>query len=417
MKRDSMKKSSRNVGGASRWRRMRPGRLGAALLVLLVGAGAWVYCLPTPPSALSGVGPSEEGARFSLGQLLGNAPQQAGFEQADFEQAKPGQPLVFPRDHGEHPGFHHEWWYLSANVQEIRPPFRRFGLQLTQFRFALAPLSQADGAPTNNHWLRPQVYMGHLAITHVRAGEHRRAERFSRPGAGLAGVGGSPLRIWLENWTLEAESPGSLVPLRLQADDAGTGIGARLQLRALKPRVLQGDAGLSVKNSRGDASYYYSYPRLSARGRLNWDGEAIEVAGLAWFDHEWSSNSLSAEQAGWDWFSLQLDSGEELMFYRFRNRDGREGLSHVVLIDPQGLPRPVARQALQFETLGEWRSPSGVTYPARWRLQIDTLGVDIQVKPLLADQEMDLSVRYWEGAVAVSGSHQGYGYVELAGYE
>ncbi len=398
------------AGGRSTLLRTRLRLLGAALIVLLVGIGLYPALIPL--SMMDSIRLSDDDARFSLGQLLGDAPQQAGFE-----QAKAGRALVFPQDHGEHPGFQNEWWYLTANLQEIRPPFRRFGLQLTQFRFALAAESLPDGGPANNQWLRPQVYMGHLAITHASAGEHRQAERFSRPGAGLAGAGGSPLRIWLENWALEAQSTESIVPLQLLAEDAGAGIGARLQLNALKPRVLQGDAGLSVKNSRGGASYYYSYPRLSATGSLSWDGEVIDVAGLAWFDHEWSSNSLSAEQAGWDWFSLQLDSGDELMFYRFRNRDGREGLSHLVLIDRQGLSRPVARGALRFEALGEWQSPSGVNYPAHWRLQIESLGVDIRVKPLLADQEMDLSVRYWEGAVAVSGSHQGYGYVELAGYE
>ncbi len=361
---------------------------------------------------------------FSLNSLLGSEQSLSGFERA----RAPAQ-LRFPEDHSAHPGFQNEWWYLTGQLQDKEDPKRRFGIQFTLFRFALvAPDGSLADAETgresgiNNPWLAPQFYMGHLAITSTEASEHRASERFSRQGPGLAGAGpvgdsgDGRLRVWLADWSMQALSEGALFPMKLQAADPEMGIALQLSGRALKPRVLQGDRGFSLKNRDGGASYYYSYPRLALEGSLQWDQQSWQVDGEGWFDHEWSSNSLAPWQAGWDWFSLQLEDNRELMFYRFRNQDGSEGLSHLALIDAGGQIQHLGRDAVELSVLDWWQSNEGVRYPSGWRLRIAGQQLDLRITPLLRDQLMELSVRYWEGAVEVSGSHRGRGYVELAGY-
>jgi predicted secreted hydrolase len=364
---------------------------------------------PTPPP------PDGE---LSLQNLMGPRTQTAGYR-----HARQGVALRFPADHLQHPGYRNEWWYLTGQLESATGE-ERFGFQLTLFRFALAPPAApedaakgaTEGAAQSNPWLSPQIYMAHLGVSNLTAGEHRAAERFSRPGPGLAGSDGLPVRVWLGDWRIEAQETAALFPLVLTARDRAQRIGLQLNLAARKPRVLQGDAGYSLKNSQGGASFYYSYTRLETTGTLAWNGREIPVTGSAWYDHEWSSNSLAPHQAGWDWFSLQLEDGRELMVYRFRRRDGGIGRQHLGLIDGQGNLEQLDTAGLRLESLGRWRSPDGTDYPSGWRLQVPEQGLDLVVEPLLADQEMRLSVRYWEGAVRVSGSHSGRGYVELTGY-
>ncbi len=370
-----------------------------------------------PPTAQTGL---------RLAQLMGSEQGSEGYL-----KAQPGQPLHFPEDHWQHSGFQNEWWYLTANLQDRNDPNIRFGVQMTLFRFALTAAMEASAAGESldygsaNPWLSPNIYMAHFAITHGAEDEHRASQRFSRQGPGLAGAktfqaGGQDAgvtKIWLADWQLRSLSQDDLFPLQMQAVDAEQNMAASLSIKAVKARVLQGEQGFSRKNNAGGGSYYYSYPRLSISGSLTWDQREYEVSGLGWFDHEWSSNSLTADQAGWDWFSIQLDDGSELMYYRFRNHDGSDGLQHLTRISAEGKPVQLDPAQLKIKVVDQWRSSSGTVYPSKWRLQLPSQGLDLTIEPLVMDQLMDLSVSYWEGAVQITGSHQGHGYVELAGYE
>ena len=365
---------------------------------------------------------NQSGSRLQLGSLMGNESSQTGFI-----KAKEGVSLVFPRDHASHSGFQNEWWYLTGNLRDKNDPQRLFGFQFTLFRFALAPLNNSSTEKSDNPWLEPQFYMAHFAITHANDGEHRAGERFSRQGPGLAGArwmrtkeGNTAepfLKLWLANWLMQSHGQDDLFPMTIAAADSDQEIGLTLEAIATKPMVLQGNRGVSLKNFEGGASFYYSYPRLSVDGQLQWQGQQYAVEGLAWFDHEWSSNSLADYQLGWDWFSLQLDDGRDLMYYRFRNRDGSEGLSHFNLIDTTGRSLAIEADAVELSPLGQWLSPEGAAYPSGWQLRVPAQELNLEIQPLVKDQLMDLSVRYWEGAVKVTGSHQGRGYVELSGYE
>ncbi len=337
-----------------------------------------------------------------------------------FARAYQPREFVFPDDHGPHPDYKHEWWYYTGNLETAAG--RRFGFQLTFFRIALAPA----GRQRASAWATNEVYMAHFAVSDIAAQRFYRFERFSRAAAGLAGASGNPFRVWLESWFAEsnaaAETGGPDLAMRLRAGEDDVAID--LSLSSTKPIVLQGEGGLSRKSATpGNASYYYSATRLRTNGSIRLGDRRYEVAGLSWMDREWSTSALGKDQIGWDWFALQLADGRELMFYRLRRRDGTaDPFSGGVLVDADGSTLALGARDIEIDVRASWQSAATrVRYPSRWRVQVPGEGLDLDVRPYLSDQELDLSVRYWEGAVAVIGTSRGApvsgsGYVELTGY-
>jgi len=334
-----------------------------------------------------------------------------GFEsEAGFVQALQPRAFRFPEDHGAHPDFATEWWYLTGNLQAESG--RHFGYQFTLFRVGLRP----GEAAADSAWRTRQIYMGHIAISDLAASRHHSAERFARAAAGLAGASASPFAVWLGPWSLRGGA--DLFPLQLSAGNQDIGLSLQLQAGG-KPPVLQGEDGLSRKSgSPGNASYYYSFTRLPTRGELRIGAASYRVAGDSWLDREWSSSALDADQAGWDWFALQLEDGRELMFYRLRDKQGRaHPYSRGSLVQADGNSQALLPDAVKLTPLRHWRAEDGARYPVAWRLQVAEHGLDLEVQALLDEQLMDHSVHYWEGAVRVSGSHRGRGYLELSGYQ
>jgi predicted secreted hydrolase len=311
----------------------------------------------------------------------------------------------FPQDHGPHPDFRTEWWYYTGNLSTREG--RRFGFQLTFFRSALAP-SMPERASA---WATRQAYLAHFTVSDIEGGRFHSFERWSRGALGLAGSQSEPFRAWVEDWSADG------IPFRLHAEEDGIAIDLELQLG--KPPVLQGERGLSRKSDEpGNASYYYSLTRMPASGTIGIGGERLAVSGLAWMDREWSTSSLGKDQMGWDWFALQLEDGRDLMLYQLRHRDGSaDPTSNGTLVDSEGRTLPLKREDFELEVLKRWQSPrSGAAYPAAWRLRIPSAALDLRIEPLLPDQELDVSFRYWEGAVRIDGTSKGRGYVELTGY-
>lgn len=377
---------------------------GLALLVLLLaGAAFWLDRRASLPGAVD--------AALSVAATLG------GEADPRFARATAPREFRFPADHGPHDGFRTEWWYLTANL--FAADGRAFGAQLTFFRNALAPL---DGFPSSASRFRdPHVWMAHFALSDERAGRFRFAERFAREAIGLAGASSAPFAVHVEDWRLASEG-APFAPLRLTARDGDFALA--LALSPEKPAVLQGDAGLSRKGPKaGNASYYYSLPRLAARGTVTIAGREHAVAGEAWLDREWSTSALGPDLAGWDWFALQLDDGRELMFYHLRRNDGAiDPFSRGSLVARDGTARSLAADEVELTVLSTWTSPRGALYPSRWRLVVPGEGLELELRPRLANQELDVTVRYWEGAVAVAGTHRGaavagHGFVELTGYD
>jgi predicted secreted hydrolase len=377
---------------------------------LLCSAMPMVCCALLAATACGRPSDSEADG-LSLSSTLG------GGDTAGYLRALEPRVFAFPEDHGPHPGFRTEWWYATGHLQSSSG--RRFGYQFTLFRSALAP--SRDESPSA--WATRQVYMGHFALTDVDGGTFVARERFARGAAGLAGAQTAPLRVWLEGWELAGGGSGDGFPMTIVAEDDSMAIDLTLEVG--KGIVLNGDGGLSRKSSEpGNASYYYSLPRMPTVGSVRVGDETLQVSGDSWLDREWSTSVLSDGQVGWDWFAIQLDDGREVMAYRIRLADGSpapESAGSLIDVDA-GIHRLSFGQELQIEDVGTWVSPDRVVeYPSGWVVRVPEHGLELHLEPLVQDQELRLTFRYWEGAVRVRGSGRGgpvtgRGYVELTGY-
>lgn len=346
-------------------------------------------------------------------RLIG-MPSAAGSE--SFDRIEAPRLLEFPRDHGPHPGFQTEWWYYTGNI--AAQDGRRFGYQLTFFRRSLSPFDAWLERPSK--WGTNQVYMGHFTLTDIAGEKFYAHERFERGAAGLAGAQGEPaFRVWLNDWSVEQVSNDQFW---LRAGESG--IELDLMLDDQKGPVLQGDRGYSRKGEQpGNASLYYSQTRLETQGELVYQGQVLQVSGLSWMDREISTSALSEGQVGWDWFSLQFDDGTELMAYVLRQSDGSPGeFSSGIFVGEDGSTRLLDKDDFELVATRTWVSPhSGAAYPAGWVIKVPARGLEVTILPQIADQELNVSFRYWEGSVRVEGTRegkpvQGFGYVELTGY-
>lgn len=364
-----------------------------------------------------------------LQALLGNV-NEKGF-------ARAMQPRVFhfPADFGPHDRYRSEWWYYTGTLRDSSG--RRFGFELTFFRFALAPHKPPGASP----WISNQIYMADFAITDPKDRRFFAWQRFSRDALGLAGAQAQPFEVWVDDWSIRH------VKERWRPENSGKGVNApcaiegvcaafpwvlraqtqtaalRLELTPRQGIVLNGERGLSQKGpAAGDASYYYSMPRLNAHGELRIEGKRFKVSGEVWFDREWSTSALAANQVGWDWFALRLADGSDLMFYRLRDRNGRtDPHSAGTWVSPQGEVIHLRADEVKLKPLGFWSDSQGRRYPVRWLLRVPSLGLVLEIQPWMRDQALNLAIPYWEGAVSVTGkrgkrSERGSGYLELTGY-
>jgi predicted secreted hydrolase len=334
---------------------------------------------------------------------------------AEYRKALPGYKFEFPRDYFNHPEFRTEWWYYTGNLQDSSG--HRFGYELTFFRH------NVDQSQRKNIWHIDDVWFAHFAMTDIDGQRFVHTERMNRAGAGLAGV--DPGRIWNGNWNvhwrMDAAKPAGFSSKELHA--VAEDFAVDLVLSSVKPAVVHGLNGVSQKSAgAGRASHYVSLTRLHTTGSLRIGSERYQVEGASWMDHEFFSHSLEANQSGWDWFSLQFANGSELMLYRLRRKDGSvEPQSSGTYVDPQGRSRHL--QLDEFELLPgrTWKSrQTGGVYPVEWNVRVPSLGIDVKVTTRLDSQELagkrKASPVYWEGAVEVSGSHPGRGYLEMTGY-
>jgi predicted secreted hydrolase len=340
----------------------------------------------------------------------------------DYRLALPGYSWSFPTDHGSHPSYKTEWWYYTGHLQEPNTP-HKFGYQLTFFRSGSGIQSKA--LPQNSRWELPDVLAAHFALTDIYSRRFFYEERFGRPGDLLGAANPQKLDVWIRNWKATRLENGQHL---LQGKTSDGKIALNLTLTPTKREILHGTNGLSQKAAcQGCASHYYSLPRLQSKGTLVFEGKTYPLEGLSWMDHEFGSNQLSEKQVGWDWLSLHLSNGEDLMLYRMRLKDGTVDLnSSGTLVDAQGVVHHLNREDFEMEPLSKWSSPhSDGIYPMGWRVRIPSRNLRLLVTPELENQELVLKkntgVTYWEGASAVSGDNgydavTGKGYVEMTGY-
>lgn len=361
-------------------------------------------------------------AAFFMGQEKPNADQQvsASFPgttsgQDGFAYADGIKQLNFPEDFGSHPEYQTEWWYYTGNLETAEG--HRFGYQLTFFRRGLLP--PQDWVERDSGWATNQIFMAHFAITDVDSSKHQAYERFSRGTIGLAGATSDPLSVWLENWRVEQSDEDQYMVIVSQKE-----IRLNLTLTDIKGPILHGESGFSRKGpGLGNASYYFSQTRLASIGEIQIGGAVYEVRGLSWMDHEFSTSTLSSGQVGWDWFSIQLEEGSELMLFQIRRDDGTiDPFSSGTYVAQNGDTQSIARDEFEILVVDTWRSPNtGAVYPSEWRLRIPSQNLILGIEPYLADQEIVLSYNYWEGAVRINGLKggmpiSGVGFVEMTGY-
>lgn len=367
-------------------------------------------CAPEPEPRATGSAPALSGIRF-----LAEGADSPGFARA----IAPRDYFVFPADHAPHPEFRTEWWYFTGNVFDRDR--NHYGFELTIFRIG------ANAAPQlrESELATSSVWMAHVAVTDTARREFQVAERLSRGVPGIAGLaspdrsGNEPVVIQVEDFSIAFD--GDIVTLNAREP----GFGIELELGGLARIVPQGDNGLDPKGPEpGNASYYFSAPRLSVTGQItSGDTDAVPVEGAAWMDREWGTSALSPDLAGWDWFALQLDDGRDLMFYRLRRIDGGTSeFSGGSIAAANGSVTRLGAESVELSAVRSWTSPeTGIRYPVEWQLRVPSENLDLRVEPRIDHQEIDETVRYWEGAVTVQGNAaagpvQGIGYLELAGY-
>ena len=343
-------------------------------------------------------------------------------------RADPHYEWSFPRDHWPHPGYESEWWYLTGQLST--PSGRRFGYQFTIFRVGLL----RETPNLDSDWATRDLIMGHAALTDLTAGTHRFSEVLYRTTPHLGGFadpseaaeGGGPV-AWSRapagtdgEWSLRFNGEA----FDLSMVDAQAGFALDLSTRPRKERVFQGPNGFSAKDTGPDAgaSQYYSFTRLATSGRIAVDADTLVVTGSSWMDKEFGSDKLSSDQVGWDWFSLQLADGRDLMLYVLRDSTGAADHASGTWVAADGQTRHLPSDGFELTTGSHWTSPeTAATYPSSWGLRIGSESWGIQ--PLVQNQEnvgrLVPGLFYWEGAVRVldpAGRVTGQGYVELTGY-
>ena len=341
-------------------------------------------------------------AIICVGTLFGSSPA--------YREALPGYAFVFPRDHFEHSDFKTEWWYYTGNVWSKSG--QRFGFELVFFRVG----EGLENASNPSAWRIADVYLANAALTDIDARKFFYQERANRAGPGIAGASFASQRIWNGNWSAtwngERQTLIALTPA----------FAFHLTLVPSTPAIIEGENGVSQKgNGVGHASHYVSFPLLAVTGNVRSANRSIDVSGEAWMDHEWFTHELEPDQTGWDWFSVQLENKTELMLFDLRRKDGSlDANSSGTFIDQSGHGHHLTSREFSLKPLEWWISPkTHARYPIRWSVSIRSLGLQLECRAKLPDQELDVlhGSKYWEGAVDYSGSVRGTGYLEMTGYD
>ncbi len=378
-------------------------KIAAVALIIVIAAGfTWWYRLSAAPSSIAG--------------QISAVAAASGDDDPRWQRVTAPRSFTFPADHGPHPEYQTEWWYYTGNIRA--DDGHEFGFQLTFFRRGLDP----EPTPRASRWATENVYLAHFTVTDITGKRFYAAERFSRDGAELAGASSDPYHVYVADWQATGSGPEDMT-MRLRAQTKDMAID--LELHATKPPTLQGDRGFSPKGQEvGNASYYYSLTRMATTGRVTVSGTEYKiVSGASWMDREWSTSQLESNVVGWDWFALQLDNQREITWYQLRRADGSiEPASAGMLTAQDGSTTLLGANDVVLDVLDYWNSPrSGARYPSSWRMRVPQEGLDLTITPRVADQELPVSVVYWEGAVSITSATDappltGLGYVELTGY-
>ncbi len=328
----------------------------------------------------------------------------------EFRDISADYTLTFPQDFYYKDGYRLQWWYFTGHL--FGPEAREFGYELTFFVVGVQARTYKSKFGVNN------LYISHFAVTDVSGKKFYNFEKSDTGAYGFAGAADRELKVWVEN----NELSGSAETMRIRANDVETALDLTLIPR--RPVVLNGDKGYSRKSEESPefASWYFSYPDMKTSGSLKIGKQTFSVTGRSWFDREISSGKMGSSEKGWDWFAIQLDDGRQVMIYSMRKKDGTvDRYSSGTVVYSDGSYRHLSVDDFKITALGHYKSgKTGVVYPADWKISIPGEGLDLEVTPLVEDQEFVASYStgntYWEGTCRVGGKATGRAYVELTGY-
>ena len=320
--------------------------------------------------------------------------------------------LKFPRDHNAHKEFKVEWWYITANLKNENGD--SFGIQWTLFRSR----SELDNNKATKHfknpWISDQVWMAHAAVTTEDG--HYYEEKFSRGDTGQSGVELSPFLAWIDDWEFSSNNDWSKASLKAN----GKQFSYELNLESEGPLILHGDDGKSIKTKDGHFSAYYSQPFFKIEGKLIINNKSFDVQGNAWADREWSNAILGPNQEGWDWISIHLDDETKLMIFRVRDSQRGDFYSGTFISDQKQKisleGKDIKMKPLKYFNRKKIKNKKKSKVPIEWNIVIKSHGIDLKLKALNKNSFVDTLVPYWEGPIILSGSHQGFGYLEMTGY-
>lgn len=385
------------------------GALDAVVLAAAVLLAAWlVFREPARPKGPAAPEPAPAAGGPSLVESAPSPATSPGEVDTRFARVTPGAGLAFPRDHGAHPAFRTEWWYVTGWLDDGGQPL---GFQVTFFRIRTG-LDEANPSA----FAARQVLFAHAAVSDPKRGRLAHDQRVARQGLGLAEAALGDAAIVLDDWSLRRGTDG-----RFHTRIQGGEVDLDLTLSPTQPPLLQGRGGFSQKGpDPAQASYYYSLPQLAVAGTIRREGHAHTVTGRAWMDREWSSTLLDPQAVGWDWAGVNLDDGGALTAFQVRDASGKALWAGGSLREAGGGLTILAPGQVRFAATRSWRSPrTGATYPVERTITLDLPKGPrrFTLKPLFDDQELDSRASggpvYWEGAVETVG---GRGYLELTGY-
>jgi len=340
-------------------------------------------------------------SRYSVEQQAPQNSDDTNTPNKTFANVIPGYNITFPFDHGSHPEFAVEWWYITANLTDEQD--NPYALQWTLFRF----VSNTQSTP----WANAQQYMGHVGLRDGKQAWFE--ERFARGGVGNAGISTAPFNAFIDNWQWLAQS-SNMFPSTLEFT-INTQVKVSLDFTTDKPFVKHGKQGFSRKLRNSEqASYYYSQPHIQVSGQLELPTGKVQVSGNAWFDHEWTSQYLSPLAQGWDWFSIHFDDGAKLMLFNMRHEQAVDYWSGT-FVTTNGEVVHLTEQYIQGK-VSKWDKVEGRLLPLYWSIQLPKQQIDIQIAPMQTEQWNPGIFSYYEGGTIISGSHSGVGFIELTGY-
>ena len=330
--------------------------------------------------------------------------------------ALPPKTLMFPRDHGSHPDFKTEWWYITGYATSGE---REFGFQVTFFRSRL----EATQGMTSK-FAAKQLMFAHAAVTDVQGKKLLHDQRIVREGFDVAAVSATDTALKIGDWSLSRKGEQYLASVT--SNTAGNAFKLALNLVSTQALLLQGDKGLSRKGpDEQQASYYYSQPQLKVAGTISIGGKDFALKsnqGRAWLDHEWSQALLHPDAVGWDWVGINFFDGSALTAFQLRDKAGRAMWDGGSFRASTGQRFTFSRGEVVFSRQRSWKSvPSQATYPVEWivRTPADFYTVKAVIDNQELDSRMSTGAIYWEGLSNVfdsNGRHVGRGYLEMTGY-